>query len=65
MIALFWNSGISTSPVLALYCEKKMQKIQTSFKTFVSKKATMWWLKESQSKNNFLTLIMPSSYLME
>ena len=65
MIALFWNSGISTSPVLALYCEKKMRKIQTSFKTFVSKKATMWRLKESQSKNKLLTIIMPSSYLME
>ena len=64
-MALFWNFGISTSPLLALHCGDTTRKLWTSFKTLVSKKATIWWLKESQSNHKLLSKMMPSSYRME
>ena len=60
MIALFWNCDISTSPLLALHCGDKTHKIRTSFKTLVSKKATIWWLKESQSSDKLLSKMSSS-----
>ena len=34
----------------------------TSFKTLAPKKATTWWLKQSQSNNKLLWKVMSSSY---
>ena len=63
MIALFWNCDISTSPLLALHCGDKIRKIRTSFKTLVSKKATTWWLKESQSNDKLLSKMSSSHHI--
>ena len=62
--ALFWNFGISTSPLLVLHYGDKIHKIRTSFKILVSNKATLWRLKESQSNDKLLSK-MSSSYHME
>ena len=51
--------------VLALHYGDKIRKIRTSFKTFVSKKAAIWWLKESQGNDKLLSKIMSFSYHME
>ena len=59
-IALFWNFGIGTALTVWRKC-----KIRTSFKTLISKKATIWRLKESQSNNKRLQKTMTSSYQME
>ena len=64
MIALFWNFGISTSPLLVLHYGDKIHKIRTSFKILVSNKATLWRLKESHSNDKLLPK-MSSSYHME
>ena len=61
MITLFWNFSMSTSPLLALPCGDKIHKMRASFKTFVSKKATIWWLKESQSNDKLLFKMMSSA----
>ena len=65
MIALFWNFGISTSPLLAVHCGDKLCKIRTPFKTLFSKKATRWWLKESLSNGKLLSKIMSFGYHTE
>ena len=61
MITLFWNFGMSTSPLLALHYGDKIHKMRASFKTFVSKKATIWQLKESQSNDKLLFKMMSSA----
>ena len=61
MITLFWNFSMSTSPLLALPCGDKIYKMRASFKTFVSKKATIWRLKESQSNDKLLLKMMSSA----
>ena len=61
MITSFWNFGMSTSPLLALHCGDKIYKMGASFKTFVSKKATIWRLKESQSNDKLLLKMMSSA----
>ena len=43
--------SISTALLLGRY-----RKIRTSFKTLVSKKTTIWWLKKSHSNNKLLEL---------
>ena len=40
-------------------------KIGTSFRTLVSKKAAIWWLKESQSNDKHLQKAVISSYQMK
>ena len=40
----------------------EIRKLRTSFKTLVSKKATIWWLKESQSNETLLQKELTSSY---
>ena len=52
--------SISTALLLGRY-----RKIRTSFKTLVSKKTTIWWLKKSHSNNKLLEKTTPSSYQME
>ena len=52
--------SISTALLLWRYC-----KIWTSFKTLVSKKATIWQLKKSHSNDRLLEKITSSSYHME
>ena len=42
-----------------------MRKIRTSFKTPISKEATIWRLNESRSNDKLLPKIMSSSYHME
>ena len=59
-IASFWNFGISSALILWRQCKKR-----TSFKTLISKKATIWRLKESQSNKKRLQKTMTSSYEME
>ena len=62
---MFWNFGISILSLLALLCGNKIHKIQTFFKTVVSKKAKIWRWKESQSSDKLLSKIMSSSYHMK
>ena len=52
-IALLWNFGISTALILE-------DNVKYGF--LVSKKATIWWLRESQSNNKLLQKTMTSSY---
>ena len=52
--------SISTALLLGRYRE-----IRTSFKTLVSKKTTIWWLKKSDSNDKLWEKITSSSYHME
>ena len=59
-IALFWNFGNSAAVILWI-----QNKIGTSFRALVSKKAAIWWLKESQSNDKHLQKAVISSYQMK
>ena len=42
-----------------------MHKLRTSFKRLASRKATTWWLKQSQNNDKLLLKVISSSYHIE
>ena len=62
ILVLCVSISISTALLLWRY---GLRKIRTSFKTLVSKKTTIWWMKKSHSNDKLLEKITSSSYHME
>ena len=62
ILELSISISISNALLLLLW---RSRKIQTSFKTLVSKKATIWRLKKSHINDKLLEKIMSSSYHTE